>query len=157
FAAYSCLVDLFPAGAARLAAVMTSYGYALNDTTTPANIGNATAQAVIQARIPDGSNQHGDLNPGAGPYGDYTGYTPRNAAMAYCIPSMPVCAPVDVFDPNHWQPLIGPPLPDGSPPPPQTCVAPHWELVDPFALTSADQFDYLAPMPPDVFKNDGHY
>src|SRR5215831_12383273 len=51
FAAYSCLVNLFPAGAARLATVMDNYGYKLNDQTTPADIGNAAAQAVIDYRI----------------------------------------------------------------------------------------------------------
>jgi len=92
FAAYRCLVNLFPAGAARLATVMGNYGYKLNDKTTPADVGNAAAQAVIDARIGDGSNQYGDLNPGAGPYADYTCYSPLNAPMAFCMPSM-ACAP----------------------------------------------------------------
>jgi VCPO second helical-bundle domain/Domain of unknown function (DUF6851) len=154
FAAYSCLVNLFPAGAARLAIVMGNYNYKLNDKTTPADIGDAAAQAVIDARIGDGSNQYGDLNPGAGPYADYTGYTPRNAPMAFCTPSMPVCAPLNIADPNHWQPLIGPPELGSVT---QKCVGAHWGLVVPFALTSADQFDNMAPEPPDIFKNDGHY
>jgi membrane-associated phospholipid phosphatase len=154
FAAYSCLVNLFPAGASRLATVMGNYNYKLNDKTTPADIGNAAAQAVIDARIGDGSNQYGDLNPGAGPYADYTGYTPRNAPMAFCTPSMPACAPLNIAAPNHWQPLIGPPELGSVT---QKCVGAHWDNVISFALTSTDQFDSMAPDPPDVFKNDGHY
>ena len=121
FAAYGCLVNLFPAGAARLATVMANYSYTLNDNTTPADIGNAAAQAVIQARMGDGSNQYGDLNPGAGPYADYTGYQPRNLPMAFCTPLMETCAPLNIQDPNHWQPLIGPPELGSVT---QKCVAP---------------------------------
>jgi hypothetical protein len=162
FAAYRCLVNLFPAGAARLATVMYNYGYTLDDITTPAHIGNAAAQAVIEARIPDGSNQYGDLHPppdcplvppAAGPYSDYTCYIPRNPPMEFCTPLMETCAqlPLNIPDPNHWQPLIGP---TGVT---QKCIGAHWDLVVPFALTAANQFDYLAPEPPDVHKNDGHY
>src|SRR5262249_11962745 len=154
FAAYSCLVNLFPAGAARLATVMDNYGYKLNDKTTPADIGNAAAQAVIDYRIGDGSNQYGDLNPGAGPYADYTGYQPRNDPMVFCIPTRPDLGPPLPFNlrgPNHWQPLIGP---TGVT---QKCIGAHWGLVVPFALTSADQFDAQVPDPPDINKNDGHY
>lgn len=165
FAAYRCLVNLFPAGAARLATVMGNYGYTLDDTTTPAAIGNAAAQAVLQARMGDGSNQYGDLLPppgcplvpAAGPYADYTCYIPRNPPMAYCIPTRPdLCPPLplNIPDPNHWQPLIGPPELGSVT---QKCIGAHWENVTPFALTAADQFDAIAPQPPDIFKNDGHY
>jgi hypothetical protein len=150
FAAYRCLVNLFPAGAARLATVMYNHGYTLDDITTPAHIGNVVAQAVIDYRIGDGSNQYGDLNPGAGPYKDYTGYEPRNPPMAFCTPLMETCAPLNIPDPNHWQPLIGP---TGVL---QECIGAHWDLVVPFAIV-ADQFDTLVPEPPDIHKNDGHY
>jgi hypothetical protein len=67
FAAYRCLVNLFPAGASRLAVVMVSHGYDptnnSTDQTTPAGIGNVAAQAVIDARRDDGSNQYGNLTP----------------------------------------------------------------------------------------------
>src|SRR5262245_44746894 len=46
FAAYRCLLNLFPDGAERLAKVMRAHGYITN-TTVPANIGNIAAQAVI--------------------------------------------------------------------------------------------------------------
>jgi vanadium-dependent haloperoxidase-like protein/uncharacterized protein DUF6851 len=150
FAAYRCLVNLFPAGAARLAAVMTGYGYTLDDITPPAHIGNAAAQAVIDYRTGDGSNQYSDLNPGADPYADYTGYTARNPPMAFCTPLMETCAPLDIPEPNHWQPLIGP---TGVT---QECIGAHWDLVVPFAI-APNQFDNMAPEPPDIHRNDGHY
>jgi hypothetical protein len=73
FAAYRCLLnlfgdrDLFPAtgaaATARLTAVMIALGYHppydSMDWTTPAGIGNIAAQAVIEARRHDGSNQYG--------------------------------------------------------------------------------------------------
>jgi hypothetical protein len=159
FAAYRCLVNLFPAGDSRLADVMVSHGYDptnnSTDTTTPAGIGIAAANAVIEERRHDGSNQYGDLNPGA--YSDYTGYTPRNDPMAFCTPLMSVTEcpplPLDINDPDHWQPLIGPPPPDGNSVT-QKCIGAHWGSVRPFALTSADQFDTMLLAPPlNIFQN----
>jgi len=147
FAAYRCLVNLFPGGAPdfiNLTAVMNKHGYSLTDTTMPANIGNTAAQAVIDARIGDGSNQYGDLNPGAGPYADYTNYKPRNDPMAFCTPLMSQCAPLNITVQKRWQPLIGPPD-RGSVT--QKFVGPYWENVTSFALTSADQFDHTTPQP----------
>jgi hypothetical protein len=158
FAAYRCLVNLFPADTLRLDNVMFSHGYDhtnnSTDKTTPAGIGNVAAQAVIEARGGDGSNQYGDLHPGA--YSDYTGYTPSNAPMAYCTPLMSVCEPLDIDAPKLWQPLIGPPPPGGGSGPTQTFVGPHWEQVTPFALISAKQFNNIVPRP-DVIKNTDHY
>jgi len=155
FAAYRCLVNLFPTGAERLAAAMERLGYDPGNTsidvTTPAGIGNVAAQAVIDDRRDDGSNQYGDLHPGA--YSDYTGYTPRNHPMAFCTPLMASCPPLDVDDPLHWQPLIS----DSGVT--QTFIAPHWERVRPFALSSAAQFDdrpEIAP-PPDIFNGPRSY
>src|SRR5204863_5281533 len=85
---------------------------------TPSGIGNVCARALLNYRHGDGSNQLGDLHPGA--YSDYTGYVPVNS--------------VDVLnDPNKWQPL----LVNGIP---QTWLLPHWGLVKPFALTSGAPF-----------------
>jgi uncharacterized protein DUF6851/vanadium-dependent haloperoxidase-like protein len=155
FAAYRCLVNLFPAGASRLAGVMSGQGYDPADTstdvTTPAGIGNVTAAAVIDSRRNDGSNQYGDLHPG--PYSDYTGYTPRNQPMGFCTPLMAECPPLDIADPLHWQPLISN---TGAT---QIFIGAHWEQVTPFALLSGSQFDddpTLVP-PPDFSKNRGHY
>jgi len=60
YAAYNCLLNLFPAGASRLAAVMTGLGYDPNDKstdlTTPQGIGNVAAagsstSAAMMGRI----------------------------------------------------------------------------------------------------------
>jgi PAP2 superfamily len=141
FAAYRCLLNLFPAGAARLDLTMRGLGYdptdLSTDVTTPQGIGNVTASAVIDSRRNDGSNQYGDLIPGA--YADYTGYAPRNPPLVFCTPQTVEPCPPNTTDPNHWQPLISD---TGST---QTFIAPHWELVRPFALTSASQFDDQPP------------
>ncbi len=141
FAAYRCLLNLFPAGAVRLETTMRGLGYdpadLSTDVTTPQGIGNVAANAVIDSRRNDGSNQYGDLHPGA--YSDYTGYAPRNAPLAFCTPQTVGPCPPNIADPNHWQPLISD---IGST---QSFIAPHWEQVRPFALTSAGQFDDQPP------------
>jgi hypothetical protein len=155
FAAYRCLVNLFPLGVARLNAVMAAKGYdpanTSTDILTPAGIGNTAAAAVIDDRRDDGSNQYGDLHAGA--YSDYTGYAPRNAPMGFCLPQIPVCPPLDIDDPLHWQPLIGP---TGVT---QVFVAPHWTHVRPFALFSSDQYDNFPGLvpPPDIFTSASRY
>jgi hypothetical protein len=87
FAAYKALVDLFPARQSDFAEQMTYLGYASDgsDTSTPATVGNSAAQAVIDYRHTDGSNQ---LNG----YADTTGYKPVNTGDV-------------VVDPWRWQPL----------------------------------------------------
>ena len=137
YAAYRCLVNLFPAGEPRLRAAMTGLGYNPDNTTTDigtaAGIGNVAARAVIDARRNDGSNQYGDLSAGA--YSDYTGYVPRNDPMAFCTPQVLSCAALNIQAPLFWQPLIN------NAGVTQKFIAPHWERVKPFALTSAAQFD----------------
>ncbi len=137
FAAHRCLVNLFPAGQTRLRDRMISLGYDTSDVSmdlaTPQGIGNRVAQGVIDARRYDGSNQYGDLAPGA--YSDYTGYVPRNRPLAFCTPVEVSCPPLVIDDPEHWQPLVSD---QGVV---QRFIAPHWEQVRPFALRSADQFD----------------
>src|SRR5262249_18799399 len=83
FAAYRCLRNLYPDGSlppslpqpsVRLNAALLNQGYICTpdsplddcqnfDPTTPQGIGNIAAQAVIDARRNDGSNQYGDLLP----------------------------------------------------------------------------------------------
>ncbi len=137
FAAYRCLVNLFPAGATRLAAAMVARGYDPNDTgtslSTPQGIGNVAAGAVIAVRRNDGSNQYGDLRPGA--YADPTYYVPRNVPMPFCLPTTVADCTPNAVDMLHWQPLIN------NVGVTQTYVAPHWENVTPFALSSAAQYD----------------
>src|SRR5437660_2350853 len=122
FAAYRVLVDLFPTQTTVFDALMSSLGYDPSDTSvdtsSPSGIGNVCAQALLNYRHADGSNQLGDLHPGA--YSDYTGYVPVNT--------------VDTLnDPNKWQPL----LVNGVP---QTWLLPQWGVVEPFPLTSGSQF-----------------
>lgn len=139
-AAYNCLVNLFPAGQPRLATVMRGLGYDPADVQTTnlgvgSGVGNAAAAAVIASRRQDGANQYGDLAPGA--YADYTGYAPRNAPLPFCQPTTPGTCTPNAADPLRWQPLVGP---TGAV---QSFIAPHWERVRGFALTSAAQFDTL--------------
>ena len=88
---------------------------------------------MIQARRNDGSNQYGDLHPGA--YSDYTGYVPRNAPLPYCVPASTGCLPSTFADKDNWQPLVSN---TGAT---QSFIAPHWERVRPFALSSPSQYD----------------
>lgn len=127
YAAYRALVDLFPAQKATFDAAMVSQGYdptyTATDATTPAGVGNAACAAVLAAKHVDGSNQLGDLNPGA--YSDYTGYAPVNT-------------PTTIVDPNRWQPLqVGATT--------QKFIAPFWGKVTPFALKSISQYAVKPP------------
>ena len=126
FAAYRTLLDLFPSDTSIYAADMAQLGYDPNDTssdpTKPDGIGNDVAAAVLAFRHHDGSNQLGDLHPGA--YSDYTGYAPVNT-------------PQDIVDPNRWQPLL---ISNGNGGfTEQVYTTPFWGLVRPFALSSGAQ------------------
>jgi hypothetical protein len=126
FAAYRALSDLFPSRQALLDSTLESLGYDKTDQgldpTTPAGIGTASAEGVLFFRHHDGSNQLGDLAPGA--YADYTGYVPVNT-------------PTQLNDPNHWQPLL---VVSGTQLVEQKYTTPQWGLVTPFAMTSGSQF-----------------
>ncbi|WP_152976394.1 vanadium-dependent haloperoxidase [Methyloglobulus morosus] len=139
FAAHECLSDLFPTEVSSFNALMTTLGYNPSDnstdTTTPAGIGNVTAKAVLDFRHHDGSNQLGDLNPGA--YSDYTGYSPVNT-------------PTAINNPNHWQPLEI----NGNV---QKFITPHWGNVIPFAMKSGNQFRKTLLKPADYFKDPERY
>ena len=117
YAAYRTLVDLFPKQQnqydALMAALNLDTSATSTDPKTPAGVGNAAAAANIAFRHSDGSNQLGDLNPGA--YSDYTSYAPVNDAAT-------------LNDPNHWQPLL---QPNGAP---QVFLTPHWGVVKTFAI-----------------------
>lgn len=134
FAAYRALVDLFPTEQALFDSLMASLGYDPSDnstdTSTASGIGNTASAAVLATRHHDGSNQLGDLNPGA--YSDYTGYRPVNT-------------PDKLSDPNRWQPLR---QPNGQA---QVFLVPHWGFVDPFAMTVGSQF---RPKGPALFPAD---
>ena len=119
FAAYTALVDLFPAQRPAFDQQMTVLGYAADgsDTSAAAAVGAAAAQAVLDYRRADGSNQ-------------------INSYADSCLPAcyQPVNTSDVLTDPDHWQPLR---LPNETV---QTFATPHWRTVTPFALTSASQF-----------------
>src|SRR5260370_12642074 len=77
YAAYRCLLDLFPREKSFLDAEMTRLGYDPGDNSqdpaTPAGIGNIAAAEMIQACHHCGSNQPRALAPG--PHQDDTAYT----------------------------------------------------------------------------------
>src|SRR5712671_7171991 len=135
FAAYRALVDLFALDKASVFdPLMASLGYDPNNLTintdTPAGIGNVACAAVLAFSHADGSNQLGDLHPGA--YSDWTGYVSVNPAS-----TVPV-NPASVLDPDRWQPLV---YDNGVTPNfTQSFVGAQWYLVTPFAMTSPDQF-----------------
>jgi hypothetical protein len=130
FAAYRALVDVLPSQASSFATLMSQLGYdpsnTSTDTTTPAGIGNVVAQAELNFRHGDGSNQ---LNG----YKDTTGY-------------MPVNDPTHINDPNRWQPLLA----NGVA---QRFITPQWGLITPFALSSGAQ---LRPAAPERYPSDGY-
>ncbi|MFZ4698982.1 MAG: vanadium-dependent haloperoxidase [Candidatus Methylumidiphilus sp.] len=140
YAAYRALLDLFPTQKAAFDNRLAQLGYdPLNmstDTHTPSGLGNVACHAVLEFRHHDGSNQLGDLHPGA--YSDYTGYAPVNT-------------PASIVDPNHWQPLSVSNGHGGFVS--QTYIAPHWGKVVPFALNTAHQF---RPGPPKPFASKGY-
>jgi hypothetical protein len=129
FAAYTALVDLFPARQADFAEQMAMLGYATNssDTSTPATVGTTSAQSVLDYRHADGSNQ---LNG----YADTTGYQPVNTWDK-------------VNDPWRWQPLCVPLPSPGTTTclSPQRPTTPQWKNVKSFALTSPVQFTPPGP------------
>lgn len=121
YAAHAALIDLFPDQSAQFDRLMQELDF---DPTDHHEVGSLAANVLLHQRHGDGSNQLGDLHPGA--YSDYTGYSPRNT-------------PDQISDPNRWQPLR---LPNGQV---QSCLAPHWGLVRPFALVSGSQFRPAGP------------
>jgi hypothetical protein len=96
FAAYTALMDLFPARQSVFTTEMTSlYGPEFAaDTTAPATVGLTAAQAVLDYRHSDGSNQ-------ANGYADTSGYVPVNSWD-------------QVREADHWQPLCVPLPPPGA-------------------------------------------
>jgi hypothetical protein len=130
YAAYRTLLDLYPAQKAKFDAQMQLRGLDINDIAqnadTPSGVGNAAAAVLIASRRGDGSNQLGDLSPGA--YADYTGYVPLNT-------------PTAIVNPNRWQPLT---FSTGATP---KFLVPHWGLVRPFAIGSGDAMRPILTLP----------
>ena len=157
YAAYQVLNDLFkdPTSVAAYNQQMSDLGYPIDttttDTTTPQGIGNVTAQAEIDFRHGDGSNQLGDKpngTPGV-PYSDTTGYQPVNTWQ-------------QVNDPWRWQPLCVPLVPYGTPCTSPSAVqkpyTPQWGKVTPFGLDPLTHMPSELPSMPGLRKNaDGSY
>lgn len=106
------------------------------DAHSPAGIARLVCDEVLQFRHGDGSNQLGDLHPGA--YSDYTNYAPANTAEV-------------LRNRNTWQPQVV----NGFL---QTWQLPHWGRVIPFALYSGAQFrnDALS-RGPIVYPSDSYW
>ncbi|MGL5082897.1 MAG: vanadium-dependent haloperoxidase [Microcoleaceae cyanobacterium] len=121
--AYRILLNLFPAQKPLLDAAMTQLGYHPTQSSTARDIGAASANAILDFRVNDGSNQ---LNN----YANTTDYQSVNTPDA-------------VVDISRWQPLRVPLNdPNGKA---QSFLTPQWGTVTPFALTSGDQFRPPAP------------
>lgn len=87
------------------------------------DVGRSVAYKVLRSRDTDGSNQRGELNPGA--YSDYTNYQPVNT-------------PDVITDLSRWQPLR---LPNSAGVlVVQRFLTPHWGRVRPFALASGSVY-----------------
>lgn len=126
YAAYRTLTDLFPSYTSNFDQRMTSLGYdpkkESQDRATPSGIGLLAADQVLQDRHHDGSNQLGDLHPGA--YSDYTGYVPANSVD-------------NIRDPDRWQPLMERGKGKAAA---QEFYMPQWGLVKPFGFDSVLEF-----------------
>lgn len=135
YAAYRAAYDLFTDPAVRqyFNDLLIQQGYNpnnnTNNTSTAAGIGNVAANAVINFRHNDKSNQLGNINGGT-PYSDWTGYQPVNT-------------PDQINDPNRWQPLR---VSDGHGGfVVQKFIAPHWGRVVPFGIRDWDN-EVVAPV-----------
>lgn len=129
YAAHVVLMDLFPTQSAIFDAVLTQRGFDLKNhsmnLTMPAGVGHVAAEALLELRHRDGSNQHNG-------YADTTGYQPVNTAT-------------QITDPARWQPLA---VADGKGGfTIQKFLVPHWGGVIPFALESGDQYRPAVTLP----------
>jgi hypothetical protein len=157
YAAHRALSYVYPAQADIFDSVMALHGYPLGDSTdptTPDGVGNLAAQAVIDARVDDGSNAlNGFAQITSAMYPEpYKPYNSADPSSTYSIWGTD-------FDVNYWTPLRVPtgtmhdehgnPIHDETNPTSytdQSFLTPHWGAVEPFAMTSGDQF--RPPGPP---------
>jgi len=145
YAAFTVLSDLFPDPTlvSSFRDRMTSLGFDPdNAITTAANIGSTMANAQLDFRHNDGSNQLGDDPNGNGnPYSDTTGFVAANNANNI---------PNSIFGIDRWTPEN---VPIDSPPGDpnhrrvQSALTPQWGNVTPFSLSSGSQFRPSAPEP----------
>ena len=130
YAAYRVATELFPDQQAVFDGVMAQLGLdpanTTTDTSTPAGIGNVSAEALMGIRRVDGSNQ---LNG----YVDNSGYTPVNSS------------PEAATDPFFWTPEHVPI--DDLTARLQSFLTPQWGDVVPFGLNTGSQIRPVAPEP----------
>lgn len=141
YAAFRTMNEYYYSDKELFADFMTELGLDPNnvslDPNTPEGIGNLAAQAIIESRIGDGSNQYGEEDGSNGePYFNYVGYEPINTANKN-------------VDPNRWQPKYFSDGQGGSFAP--GCLTPYWDKVKPIALKSGDQF---RPGPPPMIGSE---
>lgn len=140
FAAYRVLSELFPTQLDIFNQLMAELGYdptnTTTDTTTPAGIGNVSAEALLTFRRNDGANQLGnDPNGNGTPYSDISGYQPFN----------PTGDPIDI---ERWTPERVPiDAEPGQEKRSQKFLTPQWGNVIPFSLKSDEELLPPAPEP----------
>ena len=158
-----------PAGKVCPTVPMTIYGTVPCTTGPPGQTGSPLGQLDGVDPLVQPLPCVGPGGSAVGPYADYndpangyTSYVPRNPLMGFCNPLEETCPVADPFIPtaapwpniidvNHWQPLVF------STHARQSFIAPYMERVIPFGLTSADQFDHLRHLEPDIFQNPRQY
>jgi len=146
YAAYKTLLFLFPDGQyhrkSAYDAQMAALGYAIDgsNASPAAMVGNAAAQAVIDYRQSDGSNQ-------VNGYTDTTGYTAKNTWDKITIQRywQPLCvltpAGVEAWKADNSLPLLSPP----------ECVSPNYAIQKPLH----PQWQNVLPFGP--LKKSNHY
>jgi hypothetical protein len=146
YASHRMLDSLFPQHAADWDALMVSVGLDPDDdhegTDDAIGIGNAAGSAVVAVRENDGFNQLGleggrTYNPL--PYGDYTGYEPRNTAYK-------------LKDERRWQPRIAQSRFGITRV--QHFVTPQYALTLPYSFADPEEFG--VPLPRKSYKRGPH-
>lgn len=116
--------------------LMTSLGYDYNYTQTnystgnAADLGNFIGNQVIAMGLADGSNESNNYQ--------YVNYLPVNDPQLLSLP-------INMADPNRWQPLILPGALDqnGNPiPATQIFITPEWGRVLPFSMATSSAIHY---------------
>ena len=125
FAAYTALVDLFPARTAYSTSAWPRSAMSPTAPTrpTPATVGATAAQAVLDFRHADGSNQlNGYTDPSTRRLsaGQHLGPDPGRRPLAAAVCAHPTARR------HHLRGRV------------QPFLTPHWRNVAPFALTSAE-------------------
>lgn len=125
-AAFRVLADLFASQRSvfeQTLATQTPVSSTVAGGAAAVTVGTNAGLALLVSRYEDGSNQLGNLVPGA--YADYTGYRPVNT-------------PDKLIDPTRWQPLRLVDVAGNTVV--QQFLTPHWNRVRSFALSSASMF-----------------